>query len=66
MVADQILVATLSVPSVLPVHEAQVRSQMRLGDLSAALLLNFHAKRLVDDLKRFGSLHPSASSQSSR
>jgi GxxExxY protein len=55
VVADQVLVVALSVPAVLPVHEAHVRSQMRLGNLPVALLLNFHANRLVDDLKRFGS-----------
>jgi GxxExxY protein len=63
VVADQVLVGALAVPNLLPVHEAHVRSQMRLGNLPVALLLNFHAKRLVDDLKRFGSLSSSVSSQ---
>ncbi len=66
VVADQILVAALSVPQVLPVHEAQVRSQMRLGNLPVALVLNFHAKRLIDDLKRFGALRSSVSSKTLR
>jgi GxxExxY protein len=63
VVAGQVLVAALSVPNLQPVHEAQVRSQMRLGNLPVALLLNFHAKRLADDLKRFGPLSSSVSSQ---
>jgi GxxExxY protein len=63
VVADQVLVAALSVPGLLPVHEAQVRSQMRLGNLPVALLLNFHAKRLVDNLKRFDALSSSVSSK---
>ncbi len=63
VVAGQVLVTAMSVPEILPVHEAQARSQMRLGNLPVALLLNFHAKRLLDDLKRFGSLSSSVSSQ---
>lgn len=63
VVAGQVLVAAMAVPNLQPVHEAQVRSQMRLGNLPVALLLNFHAKRLVDDLKRFGSLNLSVSSK---
>ncbi len=57
------LVAVLSVPKVLPVHEAQARSAMRLGGLPAGLILNFHAKRLADDLKRLGALKTSVSSK---
>lgn len=54
VVSGRLLVATRAVLRLLPVDEAQVRSQMRLGNLGMALLLNFHAQRLVDDLKRFG------------
>ena len=63
IVADRVLVAARSVPELLPLHEAQVRSQMHLANLPAALLLNFHARRLIDDLKRFGSLGSSVSSR---
>lgn len=63
IVAGQVLVAARSVPELLPVHEAQVRSQMHLGHLPTALLLNFHARRLIDDLRRFGCLEPSVSSK---
>ncbi len=66
VVENTVLVGVKTVPKVLPVHESQVRSQMRLGDLSVGLLLNFHASRLVDDLKRFGSLPISVSSKSPR
>ncbi|MGH7969032.1 MAG: GxxExxY protein [Limisphaerales bacterium] len=63
IVGGQVLLAARSVPKLLPIHEAQVRSQMRLGDLPTALLLNFHARRLVDELKRFGCLQSSVSSR---
>jgi GxxExxY protein len=63
IVAGQVLVAARSVPELLPLHEAQVRSQMHLADLPSALLVNFHAQRLIDDLKRFGCLESSVSSK---
>jgi GxxExxY protein len=66
VIEGKVLVAVLSVPKVLPVHEAQARSQMRLGALPSALLLNFHARRLVDDLKRLGTLKTSESAKSLR
>jgi GxxExxY protein len=63
VVAGQVLVSARSVRESLPVHEAQVQSQMRLGNLPAALLFNFHSRRLVDELKRFGSRMTSVSSK---
>lgn len=66
LVADRILVSTLSVPEILPLHEAQVRSQMHLANLQVGLLLNFHAKRLVDGLRRFGVSPSSVSSETPR
>lgn len=66
VVEGKVLVGIRTVSKVLPLHEAQLRSQMRLGKLPAALLLNFHAGRLADDLKRYGSPLPSVSSDSLR
>lgn len=66
VVAGRILVSTLSVPEILPLHEAQVRSQMHLANLQVGLLLNFHAKRLVDGLRRFGVSPSSVSSETPR
>lgn len=63
VVEGKVLVAVLSLQMVLPVHEAQVRSRMHLGRLPAGLVLNFHSKRLVDDLQRLGSLKVSVSTQ---
>ncbi len=66
VVEGEFLVCVKTVPAILPLHESQVRSQMRLGNLPAGLLLNFHASRLVDGLKRFGTLPTSVSSESPR
>jgi GxxExxY protein len=63
IVAGQVLVATRSVPEPLPLHERPVRSQMHLGNLPTALLVKFHARRLIDDLKRFGGLESSVFSR---
>ncbi len=63
IVEGVILISLLSVQKLLPVHEAQTRSQMRLGGLAAGLLLNFHAPRLADEIRRFGSLSTSVSSK---
>ena len=63
VVEGVILISVLSVHKLLPVHEAQTRSQMRLGGLAVGLLLNFHAPRLADEIRRFGSLPSSASSK---
>lgn len=62
VVEGKVLAGIRTIPQVLPVHEAQLRSQMRLGKLPVSLLLNFHADRLGNDLKRFGSLPTSVSS----
>ena len=63
VVEGVILISVLSVPKLLPVHEAQTRSRMRLGGLAVGLLLNFHAPRLADEIRRFGSLPSSVSSK---
>ena len=63
VVEGVILISVLSVHKLLPLHEAQTRSQMRLGGLAAGLLLNFHAPRLADEIRRFGSLPSSVSSK---
>jgi GxxExxY protein len=53
IVEDCILVELKAVERVLPVHEAQTLTYMRLLNLSLGLLMNFHALRLKDGLKRF-------------
>ncbi len=63
VVAGQVFAAAMSVPEMMRVHEAKSQTQMRRGDLSVALPINCHAKRLVDNLNRLGFLCPPMSSQ---
>jgi GxxExxY protein len=52
LVADTIILEIKAVPALLPVHEAQLLTYLRMSDLSVGLLMNFHAIRLKDGLKR--------------
>jgi GxxExxY protein len=53
VVDGQVVVELKTVTKILPVHEAQILSYLRLGDYRVGLLINFHAPLLRDGLKRF-------------
>ncbi len=53
VVEERLAVEVLAVAQVLPVHEARLHSQMRLGKLPLGLRFNFHETRLVDGIRRF-------------
>jgi len=66
LVENQIVVELKAVDELLPVHEAQVLTYMRLGEYPVGLLLNFHVPILKHGIKRFihdvpEHLHPIAS-----
>ena len=48
-----VLLELKAVESLLPVHDAQTLSYLRLSGLRVALLLNFHCPRLKDGIRRF-------------
>ena len=50
--AETIMVEVKAVPAILPVHEAQLLTYLRLSGLRVGLLMNFHAPRLKDGLRR--------------
>jgi GxxExxY protein len=52
LVDGQVIVEIKSVENLLPVHQAQVLTYMRLLDRPAGLLINFNVARLVDGVKR--------------
>ena len=53
MVVEGIVVVELkTVNRLLPVHEAQLLSYLRLSNRPVGLLINFHAARLRDGIKR--------------
>ena len=40
-------------PALIPAHEAQLQTYLRMSGIRVDLLLNFHAVRLKDGLRRF-------------
>jgi GxxExxY protein len=53
VVDDQVLVEIKAVKHLLPGHEAQIVSYLRLARLPLGLLINFHCTTLVAGLRRF-------------
>jgi GxxExxY protein len=53
IVAQTVLLELKSVEHILPIHEAQARTYLRLSGCQVALLMNFNAVLLKDDLHRF-------------
>ncbi len=53
VVGGQIIVELKSVENLMPIHEAQVLSYMKLGNISTGFLINFNVKVLRQGLRRF-------------
>ena len=53
LVENQVVVELKTVDELLPVHEAQILTYMRLGEYRLGLLLNFHVPVLRHGIKRF-------------
>ncbi|MFA5292627.1 MAG: GxxExxY protein [Phycisphaerae bacterium] len=53
LVENNIIVELKSVDKVLPIHEAQLLTYMKLTGIKIGLLINFNVKRLKDGIKRF-------------
>jgi GxxExxY protein len=62
VVDGQVLVEIKAVKYLLPVHEAQILSYLRLSGLPLGLLINFHRATLIAGLRRFRSSVPSSPS----
>ena len=52
LVADAIVVELKTVPALLPIHEAQLHTYMRLSQKCLGLLINFNVTQLRDGIKR--------------
>jgi GxxExxY protein len=52
LVENSIVVELKTVPSILPIHEAQLHTYMRLSKKSLGLLINFHVVLLREGIKR--------------
>jgi GxxExxY protein len=53
LVAGAIVVELKTVSKLMPVHDAQVLSYLRLSGHRVGLLINFHVPRLKDGIRRF-------------
>jgi GxxExxY protein len=52
-VAEAVIVEVKAVTALLPAHDAQVLTYLRMSHIRVGLLMNFHATRLKDGLRRF-------------
>lgn len=52
IVEDTVVVELKAVSKLIPVHEAQLLSYLKLGHYEVGLLFNFHSARLKDGIKR--------------
>jgi GxxExxY protein len=64
IVEDCVVVETKSVASLLPVHEAQVLSYLRLTGCPVGLLINFNVAKLMDGVQRL--INPAAADSTGR
>lgn len=53
LVNEQIVVELKAVDKILPVHEAQVLSYLKLSQRKVGLLFNFNVKMMKDGIRRF-------------
>jgi len=52
LVDDRVFVEVEAVSALLPIHEAQSLSHVRLSGRRAGLLINFHERRLKNGIRR--------------
>ena len=52
LVEDEIIIEIKSVECLLPVHEAQLLTYLRLADKKLGLLINFNVPKLINGFKR--------------
>jgi iron complex transport system substrate-binding protein len=64
VICDELVVEVKAVERLLPDHQAQLISNLRLSALPAGLLVNFHAETIRSGLYRL-TLHPTKTSRSS-
>ncbi len=55
VVADQLIVELKSVDHLLPIHEAQLITYLKVSAIKVGLLINFNVEVLTDGLKRIVS-----------
>ena len=53
IVEDSVIIELKSVEKILPIHEAQILTYMKLAGMRVGLLINFNVNKLKDGIKRF-------------
>ena len=53
VVAHQVILEIKSVAAILPIHQAQLNTYLRMSGLHIGLILNFNANRLTDGIRRY-------------
>ena len=53
LIENALIVELKSVAQLLPIHEAQILTYLKLSKIGVGLLINFNVTRLKDGLKRF-------------
>jgi GxxExxY protein len=53
VVAQTVILEIKAVAALLPAHEAQLHTYLRLSGLRIGLLLNFNARRLTEGIRRY-------------
>ncbi len=66
VVEDEIIVEIKAVEKLLPIHEAQLLSYLRLAHKRVGLLMNFHVPVLKNGLKRIVNEFPDSAPSASR
>jgi GxxExxY protein len=72
LVEDSVIVELKAIDQLLPIHQAQLLSYLKLSGLSVGLIINFNVRLLKDGVKRIANefpdsnAHPSISPRSLR
>jgi GxxExxY protein len=53
VVDETVILEIKAVPALLPAHDMQLQTYLRMSGFPVGLLFNFHAPRLKDGLRRF-------------
>ena len=53
VIAGELIPEIKAVSAILPIHEVQLRTYLRMSGIHVGLLLNFNVPRLVDGLHRY-------------
>jgi GxxExxY protein len=53
LIENKLIIELKSVETILPIHEAQILTYMKLADIHTGLLINFNVPLLKEGIKRF-------------